>query len=238
MRVTCKLVTQSPFAKRHSLVVDWSRETSPSAFLPSEFLSCETDARSFKVEMKSIACPDVTQSEAYISTIALFSIFASTSEQKVYMRLPSVWRELWEELSRLSKEHEDQEERHVLRGLRGMVEGVGRRDDGLPSNVTLVNSGDVSLDRKIESLSKFSSQQPTPSPEDLRATWGAKQRTPNYKRMFLGRENLPIYGFKDDLLLAIAEHQVVIVCGETGCGKSTQGQSCMFEQRVSAIDFL
>lgn len=36
------------------------------------------------------------------------------------------------------------------------------------------------------------------------------------------RKSLPIYPFKDDLLAAIKDHQVLIVEGETGSGKTTQ----------------
>eukprot|EP01138_Halocafeteria_seosinensis_P003868 gb/GECG01003954.1/.p1 GENE.gb/GECG01003954.1/~~gb/GECG01003954.1/.p1 ORF type:complete len:1203 (+),score=267.05 gb/GECG01003954.1/:1-3609(+) len=36
------------------------------------------------------------------------------------------------------------------------------------------------------------------------------------------RESLPIFSFRDDLLEAIAAHQVMVVVGETGSGKTTQ----------------
>ncbi|MCJ1352721.1 MAG: hypothetical protein MMC33_002705 [Icmadophila ericetorum] len=36
------------------------------------------------------------------------------------------------------------------------------------------------------------------------------------------RKSLPIYQFRDELLAAIAEHQVLIIVGETGSGKTTQ----------------
>ena len=36
------------------------------------------------------------------------------------------------------------------------------------------------------------------------------------------RRSLPIFPFKDDLLSAIDSHQVLIIEGETGCGKTTQ----------------
>jgi len=36
------------------------------------------------------------------------------------------------------------------------------------------------------------------------------------------RRSLPIFPFKDDLLSAVESHQVLIVEGETGCGKTTQ----------------
>lgn len=36
------------------------------------------------------------------------------------------------------------------------------------------------------------------------------------------RKSLPIYTFRDDLLKAISEYQVLIIVGETGSGKTTQ----------------
>jgi ATP-dependent helicase HrpA len=35
-------------------------------------------------------------------------------------------------------------------------------------------------------------------------------------------ESLPVSGKRDDIMAALAEHQVIIVCGETGSGKTTQ----------------
>ena len=36
------------------------------------------------------------------------------------------------------------------------------------------------------------------------------------------RRSLPIYPFREDLLEAIEEHQILIIEGETGSGKTTQ----------------
>jgi HrpA-like RNA helicase len=36
------------------------------------------------------------------------------------------------------------------------------------------------------------------------------------------RENLPIYQYREELLNAIRENQILIVIGETGSGKTTQ----------------
>ena len=48
------------------------------------------------------------------------------------------------------------------------------------------------------------------------------------------REALPVYAHRDALLDAIRSHQVVIVEGETGCGKSTQVPQYVLEQSASA----
>lgn len=36
------------------------------------------------------------------------------------------------------------------------------------------------------------------------------------------RQSLPMYPYRDELLKAIRDHQVLIVVGETGSGKTTQ----------------
>ena len=35
-------------------------------------------------------------------------------------------------------------------------------------------------------------------------------------------ESLPVSGKRDEIMEAITQHQVIIVCGETGSGKTTQ----------------
>src|SRR5574343_1441347 len=35
-------------------------------------------------------------------------------------------------------------------------------------------------------------------------------------------ESLPVSGKREEIMAAISQHQVVIVCGETGSGKTTQ----------------
>ena len=36
------------------------------------------------------------------------------------------------------------------------------------------------------------------------------------------REQLPAFDMREELLTAVRGHQVVVVSGETGCGKTTQ----------------
>lgn len=39
------------------------------------------------------------------------------------------------------------------------------------------------------------------------------------------RQRLPAWGFRNEVVRAIESHQVVIVAGETGCGKTTQARA-------------
>lgn len=44
------------------------------------------------------------------------------------------------------------------------------------------------------------------------------------------RRSLPVFPFREELLAAIASHQVLIIEGETGSGKTTQIPQYLFEE--------
>ena len=98
----------------------------------------EVTAEPFRVifMMTGIATPDAKQSEAYAATFALFYIFSGNSrEEKVGMKLPPVWRDLWSELSEAKKAEMDAQDREIARGLRSMVRQ--RQDQELEDGVIL-----------------------------------------------------------------------------------------------------
>ncbi|KAG5188009.1 hypothetical protein JKP88DRAFT_262359 [Tribonema minus] len=53
-----------------------------------------------------------------------------------------------------------------------------------------------------------------------------RRRQPQYQQMLRCRQNLPAWGYCESILELIRAHQVVLVSGETGCGKSTQVNCC------------
>ncbi|XP_066596074.1 ATP-dependent DNA/RNA helicase DHX36-like [Prorops nasuta] len=50
----------------------------------------------------------------------------------------------------------------------------------------------------------------------------AKEFCGKYKQLLTKRLKLPIYEKKDDILKLIQDNQIIIISGETGCGKTTQ----------------
>ncbi|EPS63336.1 hypothetical protein M569_11449, partial [Genlisea aurea] len=66
---------------------------------------------------------------------------------------------------------------------------------------------------------------------DLR-TW---QASPEGRKMMEFRSSLPTYKEKNALLRAISENQVVIVSGETGCGKTTQIPQYILESEIEYL---
>ena len=51
-------------------------------------------------------------------------------------------------------------------------------------------------------------------------------QTYEYQEMLQHRSNLPIWSFKEEILKAVKGHQVVVLSGLTGCGKTTQVRVC------------
>ncbi|KAL5830491.1 hypothetical protein ACOSQ3_019959 [Xanthoceras sorbifolium] len=62
----------------------------------------------------------------------------------------------------------------------------------------------------------------------------AWQTSPDGKRMLEFRRSLPAYKEKDTLLTTISQNQVVIISGETGCGKTTQVPQFILESEIES----
>ena len=183
--------------------------------------------------MDTIATRDNGQSEAYVATAALFLIFAaSTREEKVYLRLPAVWRDLWSELAIARKEQSDASDRKTLREIRQIVANYGQQaHEQLEHNNQVEEKGAkrdaVGASCTVNAPSHYVKD------SDLKNLWVSKASAPSFQRMVLSRQALPIWSFRAAILDAIEANQVVIICGETGCGKSTQVPSFILEHELT-----
>ncbi|XP_057798337.1 DExH-box ATP-dependent RNA helicase DExH3 [Salvia miltiorrhiza] len=66
---------------------------------------------------------------------------------------------------------------------------------------------------------------------NMQRTW---QESPEGRRMLDFRKTLPAYREKERLLQAIARNQVVVISGETGCGKTTQLPQYILEANIES----
>ncbi|GMH22995.1 hypothetical protein Nepgr_024838 [Nepenthes gracilis] len=64
--------------------------------------------------------------------------------------------------------------------------------------------------------------------EKMKASYSAKAMLPF-------REKLPAFKVKSEFLKAVAENQVLVVSGETGCGKTTQLPQFILEEEISSL---
>ncbi|KAM7541510.1 hypothetical protein Aperf_G00000039513 [Anoplocephala perfoliata] len=63
-----------------------------------------------------------------------------------------------------------------------------------------------------------------------------KQRWAKIKRLKRDRENLPIASFRQQLINELSLHQVLVIAGDTGCGKSTQVPQYLAEEKINSAD--
>ncbi|KAI4148651.1 MAG: hypothetical protein LQ341_001511 [Variospora aurantia] len=234
-QITYQLVDRSPFSKQHTVNIFWSCNQPPPLQSPTEALSCSADARRVRIAMRTEATPDSVQSEAYVSTAALFLVFSSVpKEEKASLRLPPVWKTLWTELAEFKKQHDMARDREELRVIRELVEvgpslgvqNLQEQEDSLRQTPQLTAT--LALpEEKPESGKNMI------TPDELKVIWSLKSNTTSFSSMLQHRKCLPIWTFRNEILQTMSMHSVIIVCGETGCGKSTQVPSFVLEHELS-----
>ncbi|KAL5708781.1 RNA helicase [Ranunculus cassubicifolius] len=103
------------------------------------------------------------------------------------------------------------------------TEDVNRIQDANPDE-----NPDSFLDRSVmeKVLQRQSSRM-----RNFQRSW---QESPEGRRMLEFRKSLPAYKEKDRLLSAIARNQVIVISGETGCGKTTQLPQYILESEIES----
>jgi ATP-dependent RNA helicase DHX29 len=193
-----------------------------------------TSPTQFVYKMMSIATPDAKQSEAYVATTALFCIFASSAkEEKVSLRLPMAWKDLWNEYAEAKKNKADEEDRNILRHIRDRVRK--RVEQELEDGVLIQGFKGRGQSRNHtdsdQSDQERAKRQPY-GPEYYQNIWLRKSGSPRYQHMLASRMQLPMWQFRQQVVDVVEREQVVIICGETGCGKSTQVPSFLLEHQL------
>ncbi|KAF1916305.1 ATP-dependent RNA helicase A [Ampelomyces quisqualis] len=232
-RVLFKMISPTTYSCRHSLTILWSK--SLGIEYDQDIPGVTTSIRSFhaKYEATSIATISIEQSESYIATAALFSIsVAVPKEEKVYLRLPSNWRELYREFMDHRKMCIDAADRESVRHFRSIV--LNQIEDDESDGVVLTSRFKMRNQTAVSSSTSNSGYNtPVQETEGLRDIWAHKQSTPAFHRMLVGRQGLPVYGYRESIMSTIDKNQITIICGETGCGKSTQIPSFILEHELS-----
>lgn len=237
VRITYTVVSESSFANRHAVDIVWSKAQEVPVIQENSLVAIAADPYRFTLTMTGIATPETKQSEAYVATTALFSIFSGNSrEEKVGLRLPAVWKDLWNELAEAKKNSLDAQDREIVRGLRDLVRK--RQDQELEDGVILQGAfrGRATA-KSSHNVSEASSQdrakQMNGGDDIYRKIWADKANTRKFQTMLVSsarvisvvlllmvsqqsRMQLPMWAFKQRVLDAVDQNQVVIVCGETG----------------------
>lgn len=238
-KITYRLVSPTTYASRHAVAIQWSKEQEPLEASYLAATSLVTKSASMTITMTEVATPDIAQSEAYAATAALFIIFSgSPKEEKAHMRLPPAFRNLWDEFAKAKQEHLLAEDGCVVKEVRALIEQHRSTDDESDDEVVFNVNNRRRLDIASGAntpVSRHDARLPaTPEfSEELQQMWLRKTSMPRYQQMLHFRMNLPMFRFRQAALDAIQRHQVTILCGETGCGKSTQLPAFILENELS-----
>lgn len=229
VRLTYQQVSPSTWSCRHSVTIVWTKpQVIDLALADIDILHFR---RSTTFTMRSIAATDTQQSEYYISVAALFVIFsASPKDEKVSLRLAPTWRDVWQEFASTQKAKQDVADRADLKRLRNLLRH--RQELEEERGIVLAQRSRVQDNGSHQPDNLQLSNAPGMN-EQLQALWQSKTISSAYQSMQPTRRTLPIFAFKDQILATISSHQVVILCGETGCGKSTQLPAYVLERELS-----
>lgn len=183
-----KIVSEAPYSVRHLVSIKWAKpqEIIPNPNIPS--IESAISPQQFVFQMSSISTPDSQQSQAYVATLALFVIFGSTKEDKVFMRLPAVWREFWSELAEERKNQTDAADRATIQDLRAMIRRKQQQE--LEDGVLLQGAfrGRASQRNANESGEDTTGERGLNSglgPEYYQRIWANKSNTPKYQAMLV-----------------------------------------------------
>lgn len=232
----CKIIFRDisslTYSNRKAAEVQWSKPQDVPLPLSLDRVTIKSNPFTVFVSMDSIATPTGLQAEGYVSTLALFLISASNSkESKSYLRLPAAWRELWTEFVETKKQQEDEADRETIRSLKKLVqENVGKfEDDVVLADNFRKRNGNA---KQVEAVERAQPADTNMSADYLTKLWLDKASSAAFQNMVVSRMNLPVWGYKQEILDTLAAHQALIICSETGSGKSTQIPSFILENEL------
>jgi ATP-dependent RNA helicase DHX29 len=192
VKIAYRLISEASFANRHMVTISWSK--SQEIISPDlSHIDCTIFPQQFVFKMTDVATHDSKQSEAYIATTALFAIFGSTKEEKVFMRLPTVWKDLWTEFAEAKKNQIDAQDRAAINELRGMVRQRldQEEEDGVILQSAFKGRGAGRNQNDTNDLvSSERANGQALSPEYYQRIWAEKASTPRFYTMLVSINEL------------------------------------------------
>jgi len=168
-------------------------------------------------------CATRALSEDYAATIALNCFGRERGAQRM---LSTGFRDIWDELEARRTEQRDA----FLRDEVLHVQHVLQRRASRPWP-----SAKGAQRTKVSAASSHAAVQGPRLAADpaMAAMWAARVASESYQRMLPGREDLPIFRARSEILKNVHTSQVVVLSGETGCGKSTQLPAYLMEDALA-----
>ena len=174
--------------------------------------------------MESMGCDDMVQAENYVSTLALNELVGSGELAGINWRsMPPAYKDLWEELEDARKIAEDKDRRAVWAEMKRIVD----------SKVRVTTRIDFHTKPAMTTAVAEPKERSETIDDKLRLDFNKRIASKAYQNMRLQRDTLPIASFREQIIATLDSSQIMVLSGETGCGKSTQLPSFILEDQLA-----
>lgn len=235
-KVRFEAISGTLVSHRSRLTITWSRPSdltpppaSPKEEQPDVIIHLPQDNITV-FEMKKLAAATRDQADGFIVTYALHKLFSK--KENLSIRLPTVWRNVWAELVEDDNDRSGKEDVKELKHLEELL-----KVDAASSSRSAVKKAPVLPDGAESS----SAEGTEPSRKQkafyregdaIKEEWLARRSSPAFLYMEAYRKTLPMWGFREKVLKAVEANPVVVLSGQTGCGKSTQLPTFLLEHEL------
>lgn len=169
----------------------------------------------------------IRKSKNYPHTPPLVSVFAKLP---AYIRLSIMKKALMHTVENLLSEQMmffiiDWVEQHFY----AIIENPGKIREVSAAASTVSEVRDLGY-RKTRNTRKHPKRIEWHANPSSRQAWIQKQQNPKFQSMLSQRKNLPAWEMRDRIVECVSTHQVTIISGETGSGKSTQSAQFILDE--------
>lgn len=172
---------------------------------------------------------------------ALFEAVFSEECQIIPVELSENYQELWTRwaieyvTSDVTKTDEAAQDEFVKSLMSLIDKSASTTGDDVAKNELERNSSDTARESSLRASRGPSDRLKVAQDETskrLKSQLQATREDPEWKKMFAKRSQLPICALADDLLDRLRSNDAVVVCGETGCGKTTQVPQFLLDDAI------
>jgi ATP-dependent RNA helicase DHX29 len=180
--------------------------------------------------------------QQFVATIALYRM---NPELPMYRMFPPVFSGLWKswvdkEKTALSIQRQEDraEKERKIQKLIDLIPATLRADGSSEKlhgrRVDRETKGYASSEggASINGAAKERQSTKSQSGSGLQDEFLSRSRTAEYENMQKERSALPMYSFREELLETVSNNSAIVLCAETGAGKTTQGPQFILEDAL------
>ncbi|WBW71164.1 ATP-dependent RNA helicase, DHX29-like protein [Schizosaccharomyces osmophilus] len=183
------------------------------------FVKCPTGQKTF-IDTETVLPSPVLASD-YTATHVLFKLVSPYTKLTVTM-FPKSFKDLFEKLLSEQSSGLKQEDMRISEKLDDILESKGSESTGV-QNKASSKSVDTAQTKKAVHR----------PPEKIVEEWHRQLCSSNAEKFRDIRSQLPASRYKSEILEAVNNNQLLIISGDTGCGKSTQIPAFLLEDALS-----